>query len=103
MLLLDRARVGNEIFDDFPVHQRFSAEKVHFEIATSPAVFNEKIQSALANFKRHERSLAVILALRCKAIFAIEIAGGAQREGTSLWSTVSQLCKQIDVGLELVL
>lgn len=50
VFFFNRASVGNEIFDHLPVHKRFAAEKVHFEIATSAAVFNEKIKRAFAHF-----------------------------------------------------
>ena len=71
VLFLYRASVCHEVFDHLPVHKRFAAEEVHFEITTRSAVFDEKIEGAFAHFVGHKRALAVIFALRCKTIFAV--------------------------------
>ncbi len=73
--LLPPAGIGHKALHDVPVHQRLAAEEVHLEIGMRAAVLNQKIQRALAHVKRHQRPLAVILALTGKAVGAVQVAG----------------------------
>ena len=36
VLFLDRTGVGNDLFDDLPVHQRFAAEKIDLQVVPCP-------------------------------------------------------------------
>ena len=69
------ARIGNELFDSVIVHQRFAAEKVHFKIMPGAGMLNEKVQCSFADFRAHDRALAVVLALAGKAVGTVEVAG----------------------------
>ena len=101
MKLLLLSAVCHKILDHLPVHKRFAAEKVDFEIAARSAVFHEKIQSALSDFVGHKRTLAVILALRCKTVFAVEIAGVRNVKAHCFEHRIA-LCQNIDVRFECV-
>ena len=101
VLFLYGASVRHKILDHLPVHKRFAAEKVHFEIAACSAVFHKEIESAFAHFVGHKSAFAVILALGCKAIFAVEIAGVSNVQTHGFEHRVA-LCKVFYIGLELV-
>ena len=74
MLLLKRASVFNELLYNLPVHGRLAAEEIDLEISAGTRVRNQKIQCLLADFKTHQRSSAVVLALFRKTIATCEVA-----------------------------
>ena len=71
--LLDATRIGNCFFHHVKVHQRFSAEEIHFQIVARPGLFNQKVDSFFRNFQRHQHSAAAKVSLCRKAIFAAQI------------------------------
>ena len=101
VFFFNRTRVCNKIFDDLPIHKRLSAEKVHLEIAARSAVFDEKIKRTFAHFVRHKRTLAVIFALRRKAILAVEIASVRDVKAHGFKHGVA-FCEIFYIGLKLV-
>ena len=75
MLFLDAACIRDELLAHLKVHQRFAAEEVDLKVAAGAAVLDQEIQRALAGLKAHQPGLAVELALRGKAVAAIQVAG----------------------------
>ena len=75
VLFFDAAGVGDQLFADLEVHQRFAAEEVNLQVAAGAGMLDEEVQRALAGLKAHQAGLAVELALRGKAVAAIQVAG----------------------------
>ena len=75
MFFFHRARICDDVFDHLEIHERFAAEKVHFEVMSVPAVFDQEIDRALSDLKAHHRALAVVFALGREAVGTVEIAG----------------------------
>ena len=73
MRLLQASAICNQILNNLPVHQRFSAEKVYLKIYSAAGVGYQEIQRLLADFKAHQRSSAMIFALFCKAVLTGEV------------------------------
>ena len=71
MLFFNGTGIGNKLFDNVEVHQRFAAEEVNLEVVAGAGVFNEEVECALTYFKGHQRTFAVVLALRSKAVRAV--------------------------------
>ena len=72
--LLDGAGVGHKVLDHLEVHQGLAAEEVHLQVFPGAGVGHQKIERLLADLKRHEGPLAVVFALACKAVGAVEVA-----------------------------
>ena len=53
MALLKLPAVGNQIFDDLPVHERLPAEKVHLEVPAVSGILNKEIQGFPTGLKTH--------------------------------------------------
>ena len=70
-LFLAHAGVGHQILDHLEVQQRLAAKEIDLQIAPRAGVFDQEVQRALADIKAHHRTLAVILALACKAVGAV--------------------------------
>ena len=68
---------------------------------TVTRIFDEKIKRAFADFERHERTLTVIFALRCKAVLAVKITGVGNVK-TKCLNDGRPFCKLVDIGTELV-
>ena len=85
MLLLDASRVSHELLDNVPVHQRLAAEEVNLKVVASARVFDKEVKGALAYLKAHKSAIALILALTCKAIGAVEVAGVCNVQAESLY------------------
>ena len=66
--------VFDQLFDYFPIHQRFSAKKVYFQIASVSRMRNQKIQRLLSDFEGHQRLLPLIFPLTGKTIVTSQIA-----------------------------
>ena len=73
--LFNTARIGDQILDHLKIHQRFAAEEIDLQIPARTGIGDQKIQRLLADLKAHDRTLAVIFALACKAVGAVQIAG----------------------------
>ncbi len=52
--LLQFTTVGHELLANVPVHQRFTAKEIDFQMLSRSAALPEKIQRALADFERNE-------------------------------------------------
>ena len=65
--------IGNQIFYYLPVHQRFPAEEIHFQVSSLPGICNQEIQCLLSNFKGHQRPASMVLALLGKAVFTRQV------------------------------
>ena len=78
----DRAGVGHQILHHLKVHQRFPAEKVHFQIMPASGVLYQKIQCLLSNLKAHHCPFTVIFTLACEAVGTVQVAcmGNMQAE-----------------------
>ena len=63
--------IGNKLFYHVPVHQRFAAEEIYFQIVTSTGMLYKKIKSLLAYFKSHKSLVTLILSLTCEAVGAV--------------------------------
>ena len=87
LFLLDAPRVSDQVLDDLEVHQRLTAKEVNLQIVAVAGIFNQKIQSALADLKGHDRAVTVVLALAGKAVGAIEVAGVGDVEAQRLDDT----------------
>ena len=57
-----------------PVHQRFSAEEIHFQVLSRTAVRNQEVYGAACHIKAHKHAPLAITALSCKAVFTAKIA-----------------------------
>ena len=75
MCALYLAGIGDQLLDHVNIHHRLTAEEVHLKVAARAGGFDQEIQCATADLKGHQRALALILALACKAVGAVEIAG----------------------------
>ena len=75
--------IGHQPLAHIPVQQRLTAKEVHFQIPASGTVGNEIIQRLLAHIIGHDLTLAVVLSLAGKAVFARQIAvvGNMQANG----------------------
>ena len=62
------------LFEHGKIHERFAAEKVHFEDLALPAVCDEEIHRRLSGLLAHELAGGVIRALVRKAVAAAKIA-----------------------------
>ena len=84
-VLFNGARVGDEVLDDLPVHERLAAEEVHLKVPARAGVLDEEIERALADLETHERPLAVVLALAGEAVGTAEVAGVGDMETEGLY------------------
>ena len=75
MDLLLLAAVGHQLFDHVKVHQRLAAEEVHFQVAAGAGVLDQEIHGPLAHLKAHQGTVALVAALRGKAVGAVQVAG----------------------------
>ena len=105
------ASIGNQLFADLKVHQRFAAEKVNLQVVAGAAVLHQEIQRTLAGLKAHQAGLAVELALGGKAVFAVQIAGVGHMQAECLDNggtilevkgmvSVNIFGKQLAIGLQ---
>ena len=101
VLFLDAACIGNQLLADFEVHQRLTAEEIDLQIAAGAGVFDQKVQSALAGLKAHQAGLAVELALRGKAVAAVQVAGVGHMQAERLdhIGTVFKVKGVVGVGI----
>ena len=101
-LLFPLARVRHDVLHHAEVHERLAPEEVHFEVVPAPGIFNEEIYGAFADVKRHESAFAVIFALACETIVAVEVAGVRDMQTQRLDHGIA-LCKHAHIGTELIL
>ena len=82
MKFLLLSSVSNQVFDNLPVHQRFSTEEIHFQIASASGIGDQKVKCFLSDFIRHQRTSSVILPLLGKTIATrqITVMGNMQTE-----------------------
>ena len=101
ILSLDAARIGNQLLADLEVHQRLTAEEIDLQIAAGAGVFDQKVQRALAGLKAHQTGLAVELALRGKAVAAVQVAGVGHMQAERLdhIGTVFKVKGVVSVGI----
>ena len=83
MELLLFPAIGHQPLAHIPVQQGLTAKEVHFQIPAAGTVGNEIIQCLLAHFIGHDLTLAVVLSLAGKAVFARQVAivGNMQANG----------------------
>ena len=74
MQLFLLSSVFYKVFYDLPVHQRFSAEKIHFQIPSGPGICNQKVKRLFADLIAHERAASVVLSLFRKTVPAGKVA-----------------------------
>ena len=82
--LLLLTAVGHQLLDHIKVHQRLAAEEVHLEVAAAAGILDEEIHCTLAHLKAHQGTLALIAALRGKAVGAVQVAGVGHMQAESL-------------------
>ena len=101
ILSLDAARIGDQLLADLKVHQRLTAEEIDLQIAAGAGVFDQKVQRALAGLKAHQAGLAVELALRGKAVAAVQVAGVGHMQAERLdhIGTVFKVKGVVGVGI----
>ena len=58
----------HELFYNIKIHKRLAAEKINLKVAACARIFYQKVKCTFAYLKAHQRTLAVIFALACKAI-----------------------------------
>ena len=75
IVLLDAARVLDQLLDHVKVERRLAAEEVYLQVAARAGILDQEVECLLADLKAHQCALAVILALACEAIGAVEVAG----------------------------
>ncbi|MPM73476.1 hypothetical protein SDC9_120456 [bioreactor metagenome] len=73
IFFLQLAPIGDQLFADRPVHQRFAAEEVNLQMLSRSAMFHQKIQRTLAGFQRHEHALAMKISRSGKTIAAAQV------------------------------
>ena len=66
--------IGHQPLAHIPVQQRLAAKEIHLQIPAAGTVGNEIIQCLLAHFIGHDLTLAVVLSLAGKAVFARQVA-----------------------------
>ena len=98
---LDAAGVGHQLLAHLKVHQRFAAEKVHFQVAAGTGIFHQEIQRPLAGLKAHQARFAVELALGRKAVAAVQVAGmgHVQAKGLDHIGPVLEIKGMVGVGV----
>ena len=77
MLVVDLfllSSISHQVFHHLPVHQRFSAEEIHFQIMPVPGIGDQEIQRFLSHFKTHKGAPAMVLPFFREAVFAGQIA-----------------------------
>ena len=65
--------VSNQIFHYLPVHQRFPAEEIHFQIPPLPGIGDQEIQRLLSHFIGHKSPASVVFAFLSEAVSAGKI------------------------------
>ena len=75
MLLFYTSRISYKLLYHIPVHQRLSAKEVYLEISAGPRISYQKVKGLFSYLKAHKCAVALIFALACEAVGAIEIAG----------------------------
>ena len=65
--------VSDKIFYNLPVHKRFSAEKVYFQISSFSRIRNKEIKRFFSYFIRHKRPASMIFPFFCEAVSAGQI------------------------------
>ncbi len=75
------------------IHQRFTAEKVHFQVPAVSGIFNQKIKGSFSHFIRHDCSSSVVFPFLRKAITAGQVAvmGNMQTQGFYHRGTILKL------------
>ena len=101
VLFLDAACIGNQLLADLEIHQRLTAEEIDLEVAAGAGIFDQKVQRALAGLKAHQAGLAVELALRGKAVAAVQVAGVGHMQAERLdhIGTVFKVKGVVGVGI----
>ena len=94
-------RIGDQLFTDFKVNQGFPAEKVDLQIAAHSGIFHQKIQGSFPCLKSHKTVLSVEIALGCKAVAAVEVAGVGDQQAQGLDDCISLLEIKCLVGKSL--
>ena len=99
--LLLLTAVGHQLFDHVKIHQRFAAKKVHLKVAAGAGVFDQEVHGTLAHFKAHQRTVALIAALRSKAVGAVQVAGvcNMQAQGLDHGVAVFKVESHILIGI----
>jgi hypothetical protein len=72
-----------QLFDHIQVHQRLSAEEIHFQVFPVFGLGNDKINGFFSHFQRHQQFFAVKVALGSKTIgtFQITVMGHMKTQG----------------------
>ena len=73
--LLNASGISNKLLDYVKIHKRLATEEIDLKIVSCAGIFNKEIKGSLSDLEAHKRSVAVILALTCKAIGAVKVAG----------------------------
>ena len=105
--------VGHQLLHHIPVHEGLAAEEVHLQVPAAAGVGDEEVQGLLAHLKAHEGTLALVLALACKAVLAGEVAGVGHMKAQRLDDGVARLevkgqmlvgvgGKQLALGLQVL-
>ena len=82
--------VVHRLFDDGKVHQRFAAEKVHFEDFAVAAVRDKKIDGGFRHVEAHIFRPALITSLPRKTVFAAQVAVVANMQAKRLYEVAFQ-------------
>ena len=97
--LLLLAAVGHQLLHHLKVHQRLTTEEIDFEVAAGAGVLDEEIHGALAHLKAHQRTVALIAALRGEAVGAVQVAGVGHMQAERLDHGVAVLEVEGHVGV----
>ena len=66
--------VCNQLFHNFPVHKRLTAEKVNFQIFPKSRIIHKEIERLFPGLIGHQSAPAVILTFFCKTVPAGKVA-----------------------------
>ena len=75
--------IGHKVFDYLPVHKRFPAEEIHFQILSVAGIGDQEIQRLFSHFISHHGSASMILPFFRETIAAgqVTVMGNVQAEG----------------------
>ena len=101
-LLFALSAVGDEAFHRLPIHERFAAEKVNFEVVSVARRLDEEVEGAAARLVGHERAFAVVAPLAREAVLAVEVAGVRDMEAER-FEDAGALCGRDEIARKSLL
>ena len=83
MHFLQLSSILHDLPDHTKIQSRFSPKEINFKIMPVTGIGNQKVQSCLSHFLRHERTVSLIFTFPCETITAgqVTVMGNMKTEG----------------------